>query len=413
MDIFRSKRPFILDGATGTELMKAGMPVGVCGEQWILDHPEALINVQRGYIEAGSDAVLAATFSANRAKLSGYGLGDKVAEINRRLVEVSKRAVEEAECGGRRIYIGGEFTTTGLFIPPYGDTPLEEIIDIYREQGKALVEAGVDFLCFSTMMSLWECRAGLLAVRDLGLPVIASISVESTGRTMMGASLPSCVVTLQSLGAAAVGVNCSEGPVGLDELLYRAAVCAKVPLIAKPNSGKPDPDHPGKFGLTVEQFAAEMRRLTDAGASIIGGCCGSTAEHIRAISSLEPVERENCADCEICANESSVFFLPDEPSGLSLSEPITCSYSLEDDIIDLEDERVNVAVVSVETEEDVMLLSEAAPMARLPIMIRAADGAVLEKALLHFHGRAMVDSGSDVEPALLREISARYGAVVY
>lgn len=406
-NIFLSKSPFILDGATGTELMKAGMPAGVCPEQWVADNPDALIKLQRAYVEAGSDAVLASTFTANRAKLGEYGLGDKVAELNKRLVAISKEAV------GDRAYVGGELGTTALFIPPYGDTPFEDIIDIYREQGEALVSAGADFLCFSTMMSLWECRAGLLAVRDFGLPVIASITVDSSGRTMMGASLPSTVVTLQALGASAVGVNCCEGPDGLDELLLKAAECARIPLIAKPNSGKPDPEHPGHFSLSVSEFAEKMKKLTDAGASVIGGCCGSTPEHIRAISGLVPVPCDHTHNGEICANEGNVFFLPEEWSGLTLSEPIACSYSLEDDIIDLEDERVNVAVVRVETEDDVVLLSETVPMARLPIMIQCDDAVLLDKALLHFHGIAMTDRRSELGEDVLREISARYGAVCY
>ena len=407
MSIFTQKSPFILDGATGTELMKAGLPSGVCVEQWVSEHPEVLIKIQRGYIEAGSDAVLASTFTANRAKLGDWGLGDKVSELNKKLVAISK------EAAGDRAYVGGELSTTALFIPPYGDTPFETLIDIYREQGTALAEAGVDFLCFSTMMNLWECRAGLLAVRDLGLPVILSLTVDSSGRTMMGTSLPSAVVTLQALGAAAVGLNCCEGPEGLDELFYRAAVCAKVPLIAKPNSGKPDPEHPGRFGMDAAQFAAGMKKLTDAGASVIGGCCGSTAEHIAAIKNLVPATVQRPDTGEICANEGSVFFLPEEWSGLMLSEPIECSYSLEDDIIDLEDERVNVAVVRVESEDDAMLLSETAPMSRLPIMISCADADILDKALLNFHGVAMVDSHCGLPEDVLRGISAKYGAILY
>ncbi len=410
MDTTRSfpwELPFFLDGATGTQLMAAGMPSDVCGEQWIIDHPDVLMELQRKYVDAGSNAVFAATFSCNRAKLADYGLGDKVEEINRRLVAISKEAV------GDRALVGGELSITGKFIPPYGDTPLEEIIDIYREQGKALVDAGVDFLGFSTMMSLWECRAGLLAVRDLGVPVIVSVTVDGSGRTMMGASLPSCVVTLQELGAAAIGLNCCDGPDGLDELIFRAAVCSKVPLIAKPNSGMPDVNNPGKFGLSVEQFAEKMKRLADAGASVLGGCCGSSPEHIRAIRDLKPTVRPYRLECEVCANEGNIFFLPEEWSALSLSQPLECSYSLEDELIDMEDERVNVAVVAVDSIDDAVLLSEMVPMSRLPISILSSNAEALEKALLYFHGRAMVDGRSELDPAVLRDIAQRYGAVLY
>ncbi len=411
MDSFPFRLPLILDGATGTQLMAMGKPEGVCGELWNIEHPEALTAIQSAYAKAGSNAVYAATFEANRHRLKAFGLENDVARINRQLVEITRNAV------GPDVLVGGDMSITGLFIQPYGEAEFDELVDIFREQGKALVDAGVDFIGFETMMSLWECRAGLIATRDLGVPVFVSITVDENGRTLMGSTLPACVVTLQELGAAAIGINCSEGPGGLDEQFYRAAVCAKVPLIAKPNAGRPDPGNPGKFDLDCSQFIQEMRNVVKAGASILGGCCGTGPEHIAGLAALvsDGIEAKipPAADAPVCANESCVFFLPEEPGDISLSEPIDCTWSLEDDLIDLEDERVNVAVVRVETAEDVRTLSEAAPMSRLPISILCDDEAILDQALRNFHGRAIVDSRSALDEEILRRVAAFYGALIF
>ena len=410
MDSFPFKLPLILDGATGTQLMAAGKPEGVCGELWNLEHPEVLTAIQKAYAEAGSNAVYAPTFEANRHRLKAFGLENDVARINHELVQLTRNAV------GEGVLVGGDMSITGLFIEPYGDATFDQLVDIFREQGKALVDAGVDFIGFETMMSLWECRAGLIATRDLGVPVFVSITVDGNGRTLMGSTLPACVVTLQELGAAAIGINCAEGPAGLDELFYRAKVCAKVPLIAKPNAGRPDPEHPGRFDLDCPQFIDEMKNVIRSGAVILGGCCGTGPEHIAGLAELAPAIGEVTIPCctdQICANESSVFFLPEEPGDINLSEPIECSWGLEDDLIELEDERVNVAVVRVETEEDVRTLSEAAPMSRLPISVLCDDEAILDAALRNFHGRALVDSRSTLDEAVLRRVAERYGAIVF
>lgn len=407
MNQFPFKLPLILDGGTGTHLIAAGMPEGVCVEQWILDNPEVITKLQQAYAAAGSNAVYAPTFGANRARLASFGFEGRVAEMNNALVALTRAAV------GEGVLVGGDLSPTGLFIEPYGEASFDEIVDIYREQIAALAEAGVDFIGFETMMSLWECRAGLIAAKDFDLPVFVTITVDGSGRTLMGATLPACVAALQSLGACAVGINCSEGPEGLEEEFYKAAACARVPLIAKPNAGRPDPNDHEKFDLTVEQFAERMAVLIKSGASIIGGCCGTGPDHIAAIAPLAAEFVSTHAEAECCSNENCVFFLPEETSGLELSEALTCSYSLEDDLIDLDDDRVNVAVVRVDTEEEAQILSEAANMSRLPISILSDDAAVLEKALRLFHGRAIVDSHSELDESVLAEIAARYGALVY
>jgi 5-methyltetrahydrofolate--homocysteine methyltransferase len=303
---------------------------------------------------------------------------------------------------------------TGLFIEPYGDATLEDIMDIYREQAFTLKEAGVDFLGLETMMSLWELRAAVLVARETELPIFASITVEGNGRTIMGTSLLSCVITLQALGVSAIGVNCSEGPVGLAELIDAVFPYAEVPLIAKPNAGKPDPDDSTKFDLTAQEFAMHMRTLIEAGAGVLGGCCGTNPEHIRLLNEAieeTPTRIHSEIDTFAAANDKEVFFLH-EPEGLTLSEPIPCDYDLEDALLDMEDERVHVALVSLSNEDDVQILSAAVAISPLPIAIRCDSAELLEQALLNYHGRAVVDSAGDIDRKELDAVADKFGAIV-
>ncbi|MBR5519136.1 MAG: homocysteine S-methyltransferase family protein, partial [Clostridia bacterium] len=161
MDLLNRSVPVILDGATGMNLQKAGMPAGVCPEQWVLEHPDVLRALQRAFVQAGSNAVYAPTFGANRVKLKKYGLENRLAEMNRELVALSRSAV------GEGVAVGGDMTSLGLFIEPFGTTSFEEVVEIYREQAEALEAAGVDFFIVETIMQLFEARAAILAIRSV------------------------------------------------------------------------------------------------------------------------------------------------------------------------------------------------------------------------------------------------------
>ena len=273
----------VLDGATGTNLQKAGMPTGVCPEQWILDHPDVLVDLQTDYINAGSNIVYAPTFSGNRIKLEEYGLQDRLEEINTKLVELSKKAVART---GYRAYVAGNLTMTGRQLYPIGKLMPEELIDVYKEQIQCLVKSGVDLLVVETMMSLAEARAALIAAKDTcDLPVIISMTYGEDGRTLYGTDPATAVVVLQSLGADAIGINCSTGPEEMIPLVEQMKQYANVPILAKPNAGMPElVDGETVYAMTPEEFAAYGRRLVEAGAGIVGGCCGTTQDHITALA---------------------------------------------------------------------------------------------------------------------------------
>ena len=272
--------PVILDGATGTNLQNAGMPVGVCPEQWILENPDVMVKLQEDYVAAGTNILYAPTFTANRIKLEEYGLQDRLEEMNRELIAISKRAAK-----GRAL-VAADMTMTGQQLYPIGDLMFEDLVDVYKEQARVVAEAGADLFVVETMMSLQECRAAVLAIKEVcNLPVMVSLTYNPDGRTLYGTEPATATVVLQGLGADAIGINCSTGPEDMIEPVRQMAEFATIPILAKPNAGLPELEN-GKtvYRTDAAEFASWGKKLVEAGAAIIGGCCGTTPEHIRALS---------------------------------------------------------------------------------------------------------------------------------
>ena len=284
-----------LDGATGSNLVRAGMPAGVCPEKWILEHRETMLSLQKEYVAAGSDILYAPTFTANRVKLAEYGLEDRLEEMTGQLVAISREAAGSA--AGRKVYVAGDLTMTGEQLKPIGTMELEDLIAIYQEQIRALEKAGVDLLVAETIMSLAEARAVLIAAKEVSsLPVMVTMTFEQDGRTLYGTDAATAAVVLESLGACAVGVNCSAGPARMRRIVEEmAAATVSVPIIAKPNAGLPYLDEQGRtcYDMSAGEFVREMEQLTEAGAVILGGCCGTTPEFIRGIRDAFGRERRS------------------------------------------------------------------------------------------------------------------------
>jgi methionine synthase I (cobalamin-dependent) len=407
---FPFKLPMLLDGATATNLTAAGMPSGVCVEKWISEHPETLIKLQGNFIAAGAQAIYAPTFGANRACLSRYGLESEVADLNARLVALSQSVAKPAG-----VLVGGGLCPTGLLVPPLGDADFDDIYDIYREQIRALNKAGVDFIVIETQTSLADMRAAVLAARTTNLPVFVTITVNESGRTLTGGSLLPAVITLQAMGVDAIGLNCSFGPKPMMELIEEVMAHVSVPIIAKPNAGVPLRYTTGGAGyVPPAQFADEMRQLMAAGARIVGGCCGTTPAHLKALADVAkefaPPEISKEPDCYAAAIEREAFFLGDD---IIFSEPIECTSSLGDDLIDLDDELVSAALVEVNSHDDVQLLCENSMMTRLPIAVRSDNLTVLSAAMRYFQGRLIVDSDCQIDTELIESLAAKYGGIVY
>lgn len=274
----------LMDGATGSNLMKAGMPRGVCTEQWVLEQPDAILALQSAYKAAGSDMVYASTFCANRIALSGYGLQDDVSRMNRELVALSKKAV------GSGVLVAGDMTTTGKPADPEDSDGYQQLLDAYREQAEALISGGADLIGVETMMGVNECVAAIEAIRSLGdIAVICTLSVQSDGKCYFDGSVFEAAEILEALGADAIGVNCSTGPDQLESVIRTLKNTCTLPIIAKPNAGMPKISDSGEavYSMEAGEFAQHMERLVEAGASLIGGCCGTTPEFIEALRGLK------------------------------------------------------------------------------------------------------------------------------
>ena len=273
----------LLDGATGSNLMAAGMPKGICTEEWVIEHKDIIQKLQSDYIKAGSKIIYAPTFGGNRINLTMHGLENRIEEINRTLVGYAR------EAAGNKAYVAGDITTTGKMMAPAGDMTYEKAFETYQEQILILDAAGVDLIVAETMINIEETLAAVDAVQSVSsLPVMCSMTVEADGSIFSGGNAVEAAVSLEAAGASAVGVNCSVGPDQLVSVIRNIRSNVSIPVLAKPNAGMPVIDENGHaiYSMTAKEFAHHMKALTDAGATIIGGCCGTTPEFIRETAKL-------------------------------------------------------------------------------------------------------------------------------
>ena len=267
----------ILDGATGSNLMASGMPRGICTETWVIDHKDVIQDLQRAYIQAGSQVIYAPTFGGNRMNLAKHGLTDRIEEINRTLVGYSR------ELAGNGVYVAGDITTSGSFITADGDYTYTEAFDMYQEQVRILADAGIDLIAAETMINIEETLAAVDAASSVcDLPIMCTMTVEADGSIFSGGNAIEAAVSLEAAGADAVGINCSVGP---DQLVRSIKENVSIPVIAKPNAGMPTIDDKGHavYSMNAEDFASYMKVLIESGASVVGGCCGTTPAFIKAL----------------------------------------------------------------------------------------------------------------------------------
>ncbi len=375
--------PLVLDGSTGTSLMREGMPAGSCTEKWVLEHPEAIKKIQNEYIKSGSDAVYAPTFGANAPTLERSDIFD-TAETNKQLAALST---------GIGCLVGGDMSPTGLFIEPFGDTPFDDVVAAYREQAEALEASGVDFFISETNINLQEARAAVIGIREVSdRPIFVTMTVDDTGRTLSGDSLSCCLLSLAELGISAFGINCSQGPDGMLELLRDLvpySISLGIPLIAKPNAGMPHEDENGcrHFDLDADTFAKYIPEFLKAGIPILGGCCGTDSEFIKKIrkavdklspsldySSIAPIATENI----VCTNRI-------ETEVSSLGDPIKVDDSFYDNVCMEE----NIVYAELDNEEAADIFIENAPMLMIPCVL-TGDKAAIEKAKRYYNGRFIV-----------------------
>ncbi len=427
-----NKKVVLVDGATGTEFIKRGMPQGVSPELWALENLDAVHEIHNAYINAGSDIVYIPTFGGNRVKLEEFGLADRVHEMNSSLAKAVKENI------GDRALAFGDIAPTGKFVEPFGDLAFEDAVDIYKEQVKALLDGGVDGFAIETMMDIQETRAAVLAVKEsCDLPIIVTMTFEDNARTLTGNDPLSALITLQALGVDAFGCNCSTGPEDMIELIRDIKPYAKIPLLTKPNAGMPKlVCGETIFDMGADEFAGHVDELVEAGANIIGGCCGTTPEHIKAQADaargLKPVMPQIKAVSAVSAPHVACLLGQDKPFKVigerinptgkkKLQEELregkfgmVRQYAAEQlaggaDILD-----VNMGLSGI--DEKTMMLDAVSLLAQgtaLPLCIDSTDSEVIEAALRLYPGRALVNSISAEKDRLEKTlpIAAKYGAM--
>jgi len=426
-----SGRVVILDGAMGTELQARGMPPGVSPEVHALESPDVVRDIHARYVLSGADVVYTCTFGANRYKLAQYGTFD-IALVNRTLAGLARQA-----SGGKSL-VAGDIGPTGRFVEPFGDLGFEDAVSCFKEQVQGLLEGGVDLFVIETMMDIQEARAALVAIREItDAFCMVSLTYDEAGRTLTGTDPATAVVTLQALGADAVGCNCSAGPAEMVRLVEAMRPYARVPILAKPNAGLPRlKDTKTAFDMGPVEFARHARELVRAGASMVGGCCGTTPGHIARLRDevrvLEPPKSVPRGRPVLSSVSARVELVKDgplvvigeriNPTGKkALQEELrqgifslVCSFAREQALRGAEILDVNVGMPGIDEK---FVLREAVKRVVLccdrPLCIDTTRIDALEAALRIYPGRALVNSISGEEETLEERlrIASRYGAM--
>ena len=423
---FDLNRMMILDGAMGTMLLEGGMKIGELLELANVTDPALVQRIQRAYVEAGSDVLYACTFGVNRRRLAGTG--HTVTEIVLAAVDNARRAAKPDTL------IALDLGPLGELLEPMGTLRFEDAYELFAEVAEAGEKAGADLVVIETMTDLQEARAALLAVKErTKLPAFVTMSFDESGRTFTGCTVQSMARTLEGLGADAIGVNCSLGPVQLLPLVQELCRSTRLPVIAKPNAGLPDPVD-GHYDLSPEDFARAMRDMVAAGASIVGGCCGTSPAYIRAlkeaVGGMTPGKRAYDACSFVCTPSNPVRLdgvrvigERINPTGKKRFQQALLNGDI-DYIVDVGMQEMDAGAALLDVNVGYPGVDEVDMMPRvvkalqaavdLPLMLDSSNADALEAGLRVYCGKAAVNSVNGDEKVMQRVLPLvkKYGASV-
>ncbi len=404
----RLTKPLLTDGAAKTNLWLDGMPMYSSPAEWMVQNPDRVQKLQRRFLQAGSQLLCTPTAQANADMLQQWGQQDRCEEYNEALARLT---VESCRTVAPAALAAGVIAPLSVLPEPFGETPFFDLINLYARQAFALKRGGVDLLLADTMTTLCQSRAAILGCRQTGLPVMVTMNVEEDGDTCMGSDLVSALITCQKLGVVAFGLSCCDRPEKLYGHIEEMAPYAKVPIIVRPRAGE-DFDRM----LSPEEMAEQMKGLMARGATILGGCCYTTPEHIAQIAKAMqefdfgavhlPKEDESTI---LMAGATEPYFLDEY---FEQTEPVYCRHDMSDELLELEESGADVATIRVESSDDAYNFALNAHMLHMPVSFYSDNEEALEMALLLYNGCAFVDSRSEIDQTTLNALAEWYGATV-
>lgn len=429
-----NKEVLVVDGAMGTMLQQRGLPSGWCPEEWNVSHPEVIREVHTIYLQAGADIITTNTFGAIRTKLADYGFEDRVRDFNIAAVTQARKAAEPYGA-----MVAGSIGPLGKFLHPLGSLTFEEAYEQFYEQCCCLAEAGVDLILFETFGDIGEMRAALIAASDAGsVPVVASFTFDESGRTFTGTNPETAAVVAERLGVAAIGVNCSVGPRQLEGVVQELARSTTLPVLVSPNAGMPEiVDGKTVFRETPATMGDFAVKFVKYGASLLGGCCGTTPEHIAAIrrniKEMKPISRTRPFGLRVASRVKTVTINPLGPP-VAIGERLnpTGKKALQAEIKEGKTEitrrdalaqvqsgasilDVNVGVGGVDQVAAMdRAVNAVQVLVEAPLCIDSTDPEVIEHALKTYHGKAIINSvnGEEKSMAAVLPLAKRYGAAL-
>lgn len=429
---FLKENTVVLDGGMGTLLQKAGLAPGELPERWNLTRPDAVEKIQRDYFDAGSNVVNTNTFGANTLKFS-Y---EELEEIVKSAVEIAKRAAKTSS-GTQEKFVAIDIGPTGKLLKPYGDFEFEEAVSVFAETVRLGAKYGADLVMIETMNDSYETKAAILAAKEnCDLPIFVSNAYGEDGKLMTGASPAAMVAMAEGLGVAAIGANCSLGPRQLRGVVNELLSCASIPVLLKPNAGLPKSDGVNTFyDVTVEEFAEEVADAVRAGVRVIGGCCGTTPEYIKALcSATKDIAPVPVTEKNITCVSSYTHAVRFAGSPVLIGERINptgkkrfkqalvekdIGYILQEGINQQEKGAhildVNVGLPEIDEKEMICeVVRELQAIIDLPLQLDTSDPSAMEAALRVYNGKAMINSvnGKEENMRAIFPLVKKYGGVV-